>query len=545
MMSTEEIADTLKLTSKLMELHDENPFKIKSIANAAFKLDKTNIDLQGKSLQELEQLEGIGKGIAAKINELQTTGSLKELDEMMAKTPQGVIDMMSIKGIGPKKVRQLWHELEIESVGELLYACKENRLVTLKGFGAKTQAEVIKQIEFHNANKGKYHYATIEEFALKLVDGVKKKYKTELVSLTGTMRRKCEIIENVEVLIATEEAVTIEEFTKDVPVKTEAITCSEKDFYTRLFETTGTITHVEQVQRLKSKVQNTESFRSEQEIYENYDLQYIEPELREGLNEVELAKKYQLQKLIEVADLKGILHNHTTYSDGVNTLKEMAEYCKELGYEYLGICDHSKSAFYANGLNEERVFAQQKEIDELNKTLAPFKVFKGIESDILNDGSLDYGDDVLKSFDFIVASVHSNLKMDEDKATARLLKAIENPYTTILGHPTGRLLLSRAGYPINHKKIIDACAANHVIIELNAHPYRLDIDWRYIPYCLEKGVKISINPDAHIKEGYHDMYYGVCAARKGMLTKETCFNALSLDEIGKYFENKKHKRFDS
>jgi DNA polymerase (family 10) len=279
-------------------------------------------------------------------------------------------------------------------------------------------------------------------------------------------------------------------------------------------------------------------FSSEEEIFNSFGMQFIEPELREGLNEVELAKANKIPKLLELTDLKGILHNHSTYSDGLNTLKDMAVYCKELGYEYLGMCDHSQSAFYANGLKADRVMEQQREIDELNKKLAPFKIFKGIESDILNDGSLDYPEEVLKTFDFIVASVHSNLKMTEEKATARLLKAIENPYTTILGHPTGRLLLSRPGYPIDHKRIIDACAANNVIVELNAHPYRLDIDWRWIQYCIEKGVKISVNPDAHEKGGYHDMHYGVCAARKGMLTKEMCFNAMPLIEMEAYFKKK-------
>jgi DNA polymerase (family 10) len=219
----------------------------------------------------------------------------------------------------------------------------------------------------------------------------------------------------------------------------------------------------------------------------------------------------------------------------------MAEHCKKLGYEYLGICDHSQSAFYANGLKPDRVAEQQHEIDQLNEQLHPFKIFKGIESDILNDGSLDYPVDVLKTFDFIVASIHSNLKMNEEKATARIIKAIENPYTTILGHPTGRLLLSRAGYPIDHKKIIDACAANDVVIELNSHPYRLDIDWRWIPYCMEKGVKISINPDAHEKNGYNDMKYGTYVARKGRLTKEMCFNTLSREEMDVYFKNKKNR----
>jgi DNA polymerase (family 10) len=535
-MSTEEIAKALKITAQLMELHEVNPFKIKSIANAAYKLDKTDIDLNGKSLQELEQIEGIGKGIAAKINELQTTGDLKELSEMVAITPVGVIEMLRIKGIGPKKVRQLWKELEVESVGELLYACNENRLITLKGFGAKTQAEVKKQIEFFQTNIGKFHYASVEAFANDLVAYLKEKYKTDLVSLTGAMRRKNEIIDSIEILIATDEDLTIDAFENTHRVKVEIITCSANEFYKRLIETTNAP---------EFKIDDfkfSESVKNEEELFALNHLQYIEPELRENTAVVDLAKQNKIPKLIELSDLKGILHNHSTYSDGMNTLKEMAVYCKELGYEYLGICDHSQSAFYAEGLKPDRVAEQHKEIEELNKQLFPFKIFKGIESDILNDGSLDYTEDVLQSFDFIVASVHSNLKMDKEKATARLIKAIENPYTTILGHPTGRLLLSRPGYPIDHQKVIDACAANNVVIELNAHPYRLDIDWRWIPYCLEKGVKISINPDAHEKSGYHDMYFGTCVARKGMLTKEMCFNALPLAEIELYFNNIKLKK---
>lgn len=541
-MTTEEIAAALKLTAQLMELHEENPFKIKSIANAAYKLNKTDIDLAGKSLQELEQIEGIGKGIAAKINELQTTKSLKELNEMIEKTPVGVIEILGVKGIGPKKVGQLWRELEIESIGELLYACNENRLITLKGFGSKTQIEVKKQIEFHRSNKGKFHYATIEKFALKLVEDFKTKYNTELISLTGDIRRKCEVIDKIEILIASKNAIGIDDIENMANIKVELTTCNDNEFYDKLFETTATQEHISSIGSqpvTKQKTGYKSVIQAETAIYNSHGLQYIEPELREGLTEVGLARENKIPKLIEVTDLKGILHNHSTYSDGLNSLKDMAEYCKDLGYEYLGICDHSQSAFYAKGLKPERVLEQHKEIDELNKQLTPFHIFKGIESDILNDGSLDYPNDILKTFDFIVASIHSNLKMSEEKATTRLLKAIENPYTTILGHPTGRLLLSRPGYPIDHKKIIDACAANGVVIELNAHPFRLDIDWRWIPYCLEKGVKISINPDAHERQGYHDMYFGTCVARKGMLTKEMCFNTLSLNEMENYFESRK------
>ena len=239
--------------------------------------------------------------------------------------------------------------------------------------------------------------------------------------------------------------------------------------------------------------------------------------MREGNFEFDWVQKHQNDELITWDGLKGILHNHSTYSDGKHSLKEMADYCRELGFEYLGIADHSKTASYAKGLSEERVYEQHAEIDKLNQAYSlmtdrPFKILKGIESDILGDGSLDYPDDVLKSFDYIVASIHQNLKMTEEKAMSRIIGAIENPYTTILGHPTGRLLLSRAGYPVDYKKMIDACAANNVIIEINASPYRLDLDWRWIQYALEKGVKLSINPDAHEKDGYFDMHYGVAGS---------------------------------
>ncbi|MBL7883045.1 MAG: DNA polymerase/3'-5' exonuclease PolX, partial [Bacteroidia bacterium] len=348
-MSTEDIAKALKITAQLMELHEVNPFKIKSIANAAYKLDKTDIDLSNKSLQELEQIDGIGKGIAIKINELQTTGNLKELEEMVAITPLGVIEMLRIKGIGPKKVRQLWKELDIESIGELLYACNENRLTTLKGFGAKTQAEVKKQIEFFQTNIGKFHYASVERFATELVLYLKKKYNTELVSLTGAMRRKNEIIDCIDVLIATNETIQTDEFENRNQIKINVITCTKVEFIQRLFETTNAE---------EFKIENfkfLESAKTEQELFLLNQLQYIEPELRENNEIIELARNNKIPKLIETTDLKGILHNHSTYSDGMNTLKEMAVYCKELGYEYLGICDHSQSAFYAEGLKPDRV----------------------------------------------------------------------------------------------------------------------------------------------------------------------------------------------
>lgn len=527
-METAEIAQALKLTAQLMELHNENPFKVKSLANAAFKLDKTDIALEGRSIEELAGIDGIGKSIAQKIAELQSTGTLKELEDLVSRTPAGVIGMLRIKGIGPKKVSQLWKELGIESAGELLYACNENRLLELKGFGAKTQEQVKKSIEFSMASSGKFLYGHIEDFADKVVELVKKQANTELVSLTGAMRRRCEIIEKIEVLAAIpgEEKIDLPE--GYVPI--EITRCKPDEFYLKLFETTGCDDHCASLSSSLRQIMD-KPVTSEEAIYEALGMQYIVPELREGAGEIEQARERKIPRLVEMSDLKGIIHNHTTYSDGINTLREMAEHCKKLGYEYFAVCDHSQSAFYASGLKADKIIEQQKEIDALNIELAPFRIFKGIESDILNDGSLDYPEEILKTFDLIVASVHSNLKMDREKATGRLIKAIENPYTTILGHMSGRLLLSREGYPVDHKKVIDACAANGVVIELNAHPHRLDIDWRWIPYCMEKGVMISINPDAHEKEAFHDMHYGVLVARKGGLTKEMCFNALSLKEL--------------
>jgi DNA polymerase (family 10) len=527
-MSNDDICDALEISGKLLELHNENAFKVKAYANASYKLSKLRYDFEGKTLKEIESIEGIGKGIAAKIFELIETGTTLELKDLFAKTPEGVVQMLGVKGLGPKKVGMLWHELQIESVGELLYACNENRLITLKGFGAKTQASVKENIEFKLANVQKHHYASLDGPVNKLIESICEQQPGIEIMAVGQLRRKCEVIDSIEILMDAEKTANTLELESQIPIPINYIICKPEEFYYKLFENTATPEHLE-----KSGFENISEthFTDEEEIYSELNLQYIEPELREGLNEVTLAKENNIPELIQFEDLKGILHNHSLYSDGVHSLKEMADYCKELGYQYFGICDHSKTAVYAQGLSIESVLVQQKEIDKLNASYKDFKILKGIESDILSDGALDYPQDILKTFDFIVASIHSNFKMSEEQATKRLITAIENPYTSILGHPTGRLLLARPGYPINHKKVIDACAANKVHIELNAHPYRLDIDWRWIPYCLEKGVKISINPDAHHKDGFHDMYYGVCAARKGMLTKEMCLNALSLNEL--------------
>ena len=329
---------------------------------------------------------------------------------------------------------------------------------------------------------------------------------------------------------------------KDLDLQVTVHFCSKKEFiWKKILLTAAPAFLGESVSEKESigDLLNKKDFSSEEEFFSKNQLQFIPIEMREGFGEVALAKENKIGELLKDSDLKGILHNHSTYSDGKHSLKQMAEYCRELGYEYLGISDHSRTAFYAGGLEIERIQKQHQEIDQLNKEMAPFKIFKGIESDILPDGSLDYPDDVLASFDFIVSSIHSILNMDIRKATSRLLTAIENPYTTILGHPTGRLLLRRAGYPIDHKTIIDACAKNNVVIEINANPWRLDLDWRWVRYAMDQGVMLSINPDAHEMDGYSDMKYGVLAGRKGGLTKEMTLNTLSGEEIEAYFNKRK------
>ncbi|MEJ5961049.1 helix-hairpin-helix domain-containing protein [Pedobacter immunditicola] len=557
-MENKTIARSLRLLSQLMELNQGNAFKIKSVANAAFKIDKLPFAIKSKSLEEIEKIDGLGKSMSSKVWELLTVGTMADLEQILADTPEGIVEMLGIKGIGPKKIVVIWKDLGIENIGELYYACNENRLIEAKGFGLKTQEEIRKVIEFKMAAAGKFLYAQAEHLVNELHTDLSlwlnNFESAPLIEIAGDYRRRCEIIEDLVFIIGTDNAESTAsklylfdsvEFEKQADESYLAATpfglnvklqlVNKADFYLQLFTSTGNTAHVNEVLAMAG----AGDYLSEAAIYEKAKLAYIAPELREGGKEIHLAKENKLPILITEKDLKGTLHNHSTWSDGVHTLEQMAVFCKEdLQLEYLGICDHSKSAFYANGLNEQRVYAQQQEIDALNIKLAPFKIFKGIESDIQFDGSLDYPEEILKTFDFVVASIHSNIKMDEEKATARLIKAIENPYTTILGHPTGRLLLSRKGYPIDYAKVIDACAANNVVIEINANPLRLDLDWRWHNYALEKGVLLSINPDAHRMEGFKDMHYGTLVARKGGLAATQCLNAFTLTDITEYFNNK-------
>ncbi len=555
-MTNKEIANAFAGLADVMELHDENVFKIRSYRNAYLTLRKLDGPLAGMSRAEMNQIKGVGEKIGDKIEELLKTGKLQAYEKYAANTPPGVIEMLHIKGLGHKKLLAVWKELDVENVGELIYACNENRLIELHGFGAKTQAEILKAAEYYQRSKNKLHFIDAENEAGQIIRFVQSKIPGVKITATGEVRRLLPVVDKIELLtIITPEALlkmadnavfTIETQKNDL---THIITaedtkmivrhCSGQEFGSALFNSTGNGIFLDAFQLLQ-KEGRLQNYTDESAVFSAAGLPFIEPELRENAQIIEIAAAGKLPKLITVEDIKGVVHAHTNYSDGVNTLEEMAHYAQERGFKYLTITDHSKSAFYANGLKEDRLIEQWDAIDQLNRTFfSGFRVLKGIESDILNDGSLDYEEDILKRFDLIVASVHSNLKMTEEKATARLIKAVENPYTTILGHPTGRLLLSRQGYPIDHKKVIDACAANGVAIELNAHPYRLDLDWTWIPYAVEKGAWISINPDAHSCAGIDYLRYGVLTARKGGLEAAQCLNCLSADDFDAFCKTKK------
>lgn len=551
-MTNKEIAGHFDLLAKLMELHSENVFKIRSYQTAYRKIRSLDFPLKGVSEEELQEISGIGKAIAAKINELNQTGVMKTLEKYKDKTPPGIIELLQLKGFGPKKISTIWKDLGIESPGELLYACYENRLIELKGFGEKTQKDLIQKIEYFLKSKGNFHYASLLNAGMEVLSQLQDKLPNTNASFTGEIRRKNIIGDKVEILIDNEQG--LGDFLSDTlftdihrkdEKKLQAIhpsgipfvflVCSPENFGNSLLQSTGSKTFVDAFLK-KTGIDLASPVSLESNLFKKIGIPYIEPELRDDGKF--LVDQVQLPTLIEVTDIIGILHAHSNWSDGQSSLEEMALYTKSMGYQYLGITDHSKSAFYANGLSIERVGQQADEVRLLNDKIDNFRIFHGIESDILSNGELDYPDEVLKKFDFVIASIHSNLKMDKDKATARLIKAIENPFTRILGHPTGRLLLYRQGYQVDYNKLLDACAANGVAIELNANPFRLDLDYTLIPSALEKGILIAINPDAHSKKGIHDIKFGIAAARKGGLEAACCLNAKNLNEFEDWIEKR-------
>ena len=550
-MDNYQIADTFALLAKIMDIHGENNFKTKTYANAAFQIEKLPMQLADMDAVSIAAQKGIGAATAQKIAELLQTGSLSILNDYIAKTPAGVIEMLSIKGLGPKKIHTVWKEMGIETIGELEYACNENRLTLYKGFGEKTQHNVAEAIRFYLNQQGWFLFQQAAEIAQQFLQLLQTQLPNYSTVITGSLRRQMETVDSID-LLTTADAEDVMQLLQPL----DALTLTEEQpsglryqisngpqlvIHTTSTDTWGhallTTTGPDAFCNSILASLTSTNFATEEALFTAAQQAFVLPAFRDLPQDVlNTTAIIGSEDLIHPNDIKGIIHSHSVWSDGSNSIREMAEAAKAQGLEYLVISDHSKSAGYANGLNEERIMQQHAEIDLLNKQLAPFKIFKSIECDILNDGSLDYSDAVLNSFDLVIASVHSNLKMTEEKAMQRLLTAIAHPTTTILGHMTGRLLLSRAGYPVNYDAIIEACAKHHVCIELNAHPRRLDIDWRWIPAAVDKGVLISINPDAHAVEGFADTRYGVLAAQKGMLRKQQNLSSFTLQAFEEFLQ---------
>lgn len=552
------IADQFSLLSKLMDIHGENSFKAKNYASAAFAIERLPQQLAGLPEEKIVGYKGIGDSTGKKIVELLATGELKVLQELIAKTPAGVLEIMNVKGLGPKKIHTLWKEMSIDAIDVLEEACRTNRIANTKGFGERTQQKILESIAFVRSSEGKFLYKQVEDFTLALQQKLEQKFSGEQITISGEFRRQLEIIsrldwvttaggEELKIFLVNEQISLIQESDEELVFSAEGLVnlhfhlATKTAYARRLLEGSCSGEFLLGWKHLSK----TETAATEEELFKASGLPFIPSYLREEVSTLEQIKTKDLSAIVETSSIKGLIHSHSTWSDGAYTIGQMAEELIRTGFEYLVISDHSKAAAYASGLSEEKIVQQHQHIDELNKKLAPFKIFKSIECDILGDGQLDYSNEVLSSFDLVITSIHSNLDMEEDKAMMRLLAAINNPHTTILGHMTGRLLLKRKAYPIDHKTIIDACAKNNVVIEINASPHRLDMDWRWIDYALEKGLLLSINPDAHSLEEFTYIKYGTLVAQKGGLPVSKNLSSFSLKEFEDFLQENRKRRVGS
>ena len=556
----------------LLEIKGENPFKSIAYDRASRTILGLSRDIKELvDSGEIRQIKGIGSALADKITELVNTGGLEYYGKLKATVPEGLVEMTAIPGFGPKKIKKVYDELGIKTIAELEQAAREDRLITLDGFDTKTQSNIRKGIEFIEKRKQRQLFHHAEAAAQPLLKAISEHPKVIRAEIAGSLRRKSETIKDIDIVASAREenieevmnyfaklpdvkAVTGRGETKSSVVLKQGMNADlrlmpDEKFPYLLHHFTGSAEHNTAMRGLAKKMgmkiseyglfKNKDELvpcKSEEDIFAALGLAYVPPELREANGEIEAAAENRIPKLLESPDIKGILHCHSTFSDGENTIEEMANATKEMGCEYFGVCDHSQIVVYARGLTPEQVKEQHAVIDELNQGFKGFKILKGTECDILNDGSLDYPDEVLACFDFVVASIHSNFTMSSEYATNRVLKAMKNRYVNILGHPTGRLLAGRDGYPVDMNQILDAALEFNVAIELNASPHRFDLDWRNCKIAKEKGVLISVNPDAHSVSGLHDMKYGVGIARKGWLESENVLNAKSLEELEHYFD---------
>ena len=562
-MTTKEVAAILEEIAILLELAGENPFKARSYTSVARNLEQHGEDVETLVREKrLREVKGVGDAIEEKITELVENGRLEYYEDLKARFPDTLFELFRIPGLGAKRIKTLYDDLGIRSLGELEHACVEDRLSRLKGWGKKMQDKVREGIEFAKTQRGQHLYNTALAEAEGLRDWLAESGLVTRLEVAGSLRRCKEVVKDIDILATGAEAealmdrfvtwervarVTSHGGTKSSVVLESGMAADlrvvkDKEFPYALHHFTGSKEHNVGIrQRAKDRGLKLNEYglfheaddslvecEDEAGIFAALDLPYIPPELREDMGELEAET---LPELVTLDDLRGVIHCHSTYSDGKASVEQMARAAQDLGYGYLVISDHSQSAGYAGGLKPDDVAKQHKEIDALNEKLEGFRVFKGIESDIRVDGSLDYEDGVLETFDFVIASVHNKLDMTEDEATRRVVTAIENPRTAILAHPTGRLLLARQGYSLDFEKVFDACIANNTAIEINANCHRLDLDWRQVKRARDKGLWFSIGPDAHNVEGLRDVAYGVNMARKGWLTREPLINCLTAEEL--------------
>ena len=564
-MDNTTVAKILNEMAQIMELKEENRFKIIAFSNASRIIEGLSEDI--KVLVEenrIKEVRGIGDHLAKIITDLVTQGTSKEYETMKKSIPEGVIYLLQIQGLGPKKVKLLYEKLKIKNVDELERACKNHELAKVTGFGTKTEENILKGITYLKKNVGKHFYPAARFEAEKLKAYLLQSKEVEKIEVAGSLRRKKEYIGDIDLLASAKNAKNVMDHfcqyphidrilakgdTKGSIVLTTGINADlrlvkQNEFPYALHYFTGNKEHNTVIRGIaKDKGLKLNEYglfkgtknilcKTEATLFNKLGLDYIEPELRENQGEIEAAQKGTLPKnLVELKDLRGTFHNHTTESDGNASLEAMVEKAGTLGFDYLGISDHSQAAHYAHGLKPDRLKKQWKTIDLLNKKLKNFRILKGTEVDILSDGSLDYPDPILQQFDFVIASVHSKFKMTEKEMTQRITKALKNKYVTMIGHPTGRLLLSREAYPIDLFQLVQVASDYGKAMELNAHPRRLDIDWQICKFSKSKKVLVSINPDAHTTEGISDVQYGIGIARKGWLEKKDVLNTRSLSDI--------------
>ena len=549
-LDTRTVAKLLREYAQRTALRGGNPYRAKAYSKAADSLTALAVPLDALVAEDqLTEIPGVGEAIADIITKLHKTGTHPSLEKLRKEIPEGVLEMLSVPGLRPEKVMRLYKDLGVRSLAELEAAAKDDCIKKAKGLGAALQTKILQNLAIAKSGEGRLHLHHAAVLLAHAKDSIRKSQpELKRVTIAGDFRRGCELVGDLTIVVEAPEAAKAPKPSTD---GLQMRLSDRKHFGATLLFATGSAAHIEQLQTLAAEKGmrlepdglhkgRTLIAGDEAEIYRALGLPFIDPELREGRGELELALKGKLPKLVTDEDLRGILHCHTDASDGTETLETMAKATRQRGFDYFGVADHSKSAHYAGGLSVEEIAQQHRETDRLNKRYGKdFRIFKGIESDILADGSLDYPDEVLASFDFVVASIHGRFKLDRKAQTQRLLRAISDPHTTIIGHMTGRQLQRRPGYEIEVEKVLRACAKHDVVVEINAHPWRLDLDWRWHQAALDFGCMLSINPDAHSIPELDHMHWGVEMARKGGVPADRVLNAMTLPEITRYLRQKR------